>query len=190
METAENTCNQPIRSNKYTDDKVQSYLSERCDSKCKKSGPHFRYASTSTWVHGYSKGCESKDCGVAVENQPSASVTVRETFTAASHGGTRRTNKRTVVQNHLLNVFHHRCCFPLLILFCIVAVGFLVRFAQRELEWQRIRFPNYASELGDILFQAKTHHACANEPWNCVYCSEDMDHFLSLYDIFFCCTFD
>ena len=167
------------------------FLSPRCNSKCKKSGPHFRYASTSTWVHGQCKTCDGEQTVRAARSTLPAGVTVRKTFTSAAHSSARCDNiVRAGRRVDLLNIFRHKLCFPVFVLCMLIAVGFLVRFAQRELEWQRIGFPNYTLNFGEFLFQKKTEQGCANGYFDCVYCSGDIDHYLSLYDIFFCSTWE
>ena len=170
---------------------VETFLSPRCNSKCKKSGPHFRYASTSTWVHGQCKTCDGEETVRSVRSTLPAGVTVRETFTSTAHTSD-RCDKGVPARRQidLLNLYRHKLCFPVFVLCMLIAVGFLVRFAERELEWERIGFPNYTLNFGEFLFQKKMEQGCTNGYLDCVYCSGDMDHFLSLYDIFFCSTLE
>ncbi len=83
------------------------------------------------------------------------------------------------------------------LLFCVLAVAvfiFMVRLAQRELEWEEIGIPNYGLQLRmkkyaqaqldniDHIIDSILYRHRSGIPS----CADIMDHFLSLFDIFLC----
>ena len=118
-EEEQNQIYKKMKDSNQNNPNVGPFLSPRCNSKCKKSGPHFRYASTSTWVHGQCKTCDGEQTVRAARSTLPAGVTVRETFTSAAHSSARcdhivRAGRRV----DLLNIFRHKLFSGL----CIVYV--------------------------------------------------------------------
>ena len=175
---------------------VETFLSPRCNSKCKKSRAHFRYASTSTWVHhGSCDICSDHDAlhsRTGVECSSPVSVTIKETLNTGAHNCPNsmngESNRRSIQPGRHKSIPLHFCQRRLFLSFLfictLVATGYLVRFAEIELKWDKIVFPNYAIKVKEFL-----RRMCdCDGNFDRVYCTADMDHFLSLYDIFFCGT--
>ena len=176
---------------------METSVSPRCHFNCKKCRPHFRYACRSSWVHyRHCDVCNGED---PVQTQRStkcsspSDLTVEETFTVSAsprqmrcETNTRQSKRQCSILSKLCK---HKLFLPVLVVLTLIAIGFVVRFAQRELEWERTGFPNYGIKLKESPAEKKTDTTCTQGNSDRVYCTPDMDHFLSLYDIFFCTSY-